>query len=532
MFKALLKTRLLALWHTMFARSSAKKLSKGKKALFGLLALYIVVQLSLSMAMLFGTLADGLFPMGLEQLYFCVAAILGFSLCFIGSVFMTQSLVFDARDTELLLSMPIPNRYIVASRFLPLFVLNYIYSGIMMIPALVICFMHAGFDAKRLVFYVIGMLLLPFLSAAVTCIFAWISALATSRSKGKVLVQTVTTVALLGGYMIVNFNMQNYLTKLIENGENALNAIEKAFPPFFWFGQSAAFYDFTALLKFALCCVVPFVLVYALISKSFFSLSFSHKQAAKKQYVQTSMKVSGARAALVRKELGRFFSMPNYMLNCGIGAIFAIMLSAAVLIKGGDVLETLLPITNGSQYTPAIFCIAICFCTIMCNSASVSISLEGKSFGILKAMPVSAKDIFFAKVITNLVISLPCALISVFAGWYAFNAPVYYKFAMLAVCAATAIFGASLGITVNSHFPKFDWLNATVVIKQSMSATICIFGGMGTIIVPSALYGFLLKNFIGIAEYLFIVAGVLLLAATGMLMHIRASGEKLYRDMG
>lgn len=532
MFKALIKTRLLALWHTMFVRSSQKKLSSGKKALFGLLAVYIIIQISMSMAMLFGSLAEGLFPIGLEVLYFCVASVLGFSLCFVGSIFMTQSLIFEARDTELLVSMPIPTRYIVASRFLPLFVLNYIYTCMMLIPAIVIRFMHLGFDGRILLFFVICSLCLPFLCATVTCIFGWLSAIVSSGSKSKIFIQTIAALALFGGYMIVNFNIQNYITKLVENGESALSAIEKAAPPFYWFGAAISNGDITALIKFALCCIVPFILVYLLISKTFFRISLSHKTSAKKKYVQGTMKASGARAALIRKEFARFFSMPNYMLNCGIGALLALMLAGTVFIKGEDFLLKMFPMESGELYVPAIYCVAICFCTIMCNSASVSLSIEGKSFGILKSMPVSALDVYTAKVITNMAISMPCGMIAVFAGWYAFDIPVFYKLAILAVVFATSVFGALFGITVNTHFPKFDWLNATVVIKQSTSSFISVFGGMGVVTLPTAVYGTVLNRFLSAEIYLFIVAGILLLISCGMFVSLRINGEKLYREMG
>lgn len=532
MFKALLKTRLLALWHTMFARSTAKSLSKGKKMLIGVLAFYIIIQLSVSTGALYSFLANGMLEAGMLQLYFCMAALLGFSMCFIGSVYMAQSLIFDARDTELLVSMPIPPRYIVASRFLPLFVLNYLYSCVMIMPCIVVYFSKAGFDSVVLLLFIIAFLLLPFIAAAATCLFGWVTAILTTNAKHRNMLQAVLMIILLGAYMVINFNMQNYLTKLIENGNTVLAAIEKALPPFYWFGEAVANRDPVALIKYALCCVIPFALIYAIISKTFLKLSTNRKSETKKKYVQGSIKVSSARAAMLRKELRCFFSMPNYMLNCGIGVIFALMLAVAIIVKGDSLLVSMFPVGEGSNYIPAIYCAAICFCIFTCNPASVSISLEGKSFSILKAMPLRAIDVFAAKALAGFVIILPSSVISVFAGWYAFDVSPLYKLGMLAVCLSACVFCPSFGITMNAHLPRFDWLNATVIIKQSMSSMIAIFGGIGVIALPIVLYVTALKNYLSVEIYSFIVAGALLLASAGMLLHLNKKGESLYRHMG
>jgi ABC-2 type transport system permease protein len=47
----------------------------------------------------------------LEWFYFALAGIISFALSFVGSVFATQTQIYDARDNELLLSMPVPVKY-------------------------------------------------------------------------------------------------------------------------------------------------------------------------------------------------------------------------------------------------------------------------------------------------------------------------------------------------------------------------------------------------------------------------------------
>ena len=88
--------------------------------------------------MLFGALCQPLCEAGLNWLYFAIMGIVGILLSFIGSVMMTKSQLYDAKDNELLLSMPISPGQILAGRLLSLLLLNYIYQSFVMIPAGVI----------------------------------------------------------------------------------------------------------------------------------------------------------------------------------------------------------------------------------------------------------------------------------------------------------------------------------------------------------------------------------------------------------
>ena len=58
---------------------------------------------------------------------------------------------------------------------------------------------------------------------------------------------------------------------------------------------------------------------------------------------------------------------------------------------------------------------------------------------------------------------------------------------------ALSVLTALLGVVVNLRFPRFDYLNETAVIKQSMSTMICMFGSMAVVLVLSLVYALLLS---------------------------------------
>lgn len=65
--------------------------------------------------------AEKLCEMGLTWLYFAMAGTMALALSMLGSVFMTQAQLYDAKDNERLLSMPIPPKYILLTRIAMLF---------------------------------------------------------------------------------------------------------------------------------------------------------------------------------------------------------------------------------------------------------------------------------------------------------------------------------------------------------------------------------------------------------------------------
>ena len=84
------------------------------------------------------------------------------------------------------------------------------------------------------------------------------------------------------------------------------------------------------------------------------------------------------------------------------------------------------------------------------------------------------------------------------------------------VPAAFNLFTALLGVVVNLHFPKFDYINETVVIKQSMSTMICMFGSMAVVLVLALLYALLLSA--SVAPTLFLAVCLVLLVIVCVLM--------------
>ena len=174
MIKLLIKIRLKEIFSSFVIRNNKKKQSPAILALIAFLMLYLVVVFLGMFGFLFYSVCVPFVEIGQGYLYFSFAALMGFFLCFIGSVFIAQTQLFDSKDNEFLLSMPVKTSDIIASRMFSVLLVNYMYLFVVAAPAGVVYCMHYTPTVLGIVLFVAAFLLLPLLSMTLTCVMAFI----------------------------------------------------------------------------------------------------------------------------------------------------------------------------------------------------------------------------------------------------------------------------------------------------------------------------------------------------------------------
>lgn len=81
---------------------------------------------------------------GMGWLYFALMGLLAVFLGVFGSVFNTYASLYLAKDNDLLLSMPIPVSVLLTSRLLGVYLMGLLYSGIVILPAVIVYWAVAG----------------------------------------------------------------------------------------------------------------------------------------------------------------------------------------------------------------------------------------------------------------------------------------------------------------------------------------------------------------------------------------------------
>lgn len=533
MFKALLMTRLMSLRESIFGRARKRAgRSKIKIALITLLAVYIIAAIFFSVGMMFYMIAKPLILAGLDWLVLGIASMMSIVLSFIGSIFTAERQLFEAKDNELLLSMPIPPSQILASRVLLILITNMTFGMFVLLPAFVVyCMFAPTVTAGMVIIFIISYLLISLFSTALTAACGWLIAIISSRLRHKNLVSTILALALFAGYMYFNFSLNTMSANLIAKGAEISQALSKAFPIGYLFGVAVTKSSVITLLVLAMWGIIPFAIIYSFLSKSFLKIATTNRGEVKIKYKEKSLKTSSLRVALIQKELGRFFSLPMYILNCSLGAFMAVFFAVALLVKKDAILVPLgaLPFYNTSKIA-VVLCGILCFMVSMNDITAPSISLEAKTLWVLKSLPIRAQDVFFAKFAASIIVTMPPVLVASLITVFVLKTSVLMGLLFILTPLVLQVLISLFGLVLNLKLPRFEWISEIVAIKQSGSVMAAVFGGIAIVGIPALLYVFVLG---ALQPELFLALSIIYFALLAflMFMYLKNRGEAIFNTL-
>lgn len=530
MLKNLVLIRIKSMFAGMFARSK-KKISGGKIFLFALLGIYIIGCFGILFGGMFASIVDVFAQLGMAWLYFGLMGVMVFALCFVGSVFITQNQLYEAKDNDLLLSMPIPVKYILASRLLSIIILNYAYELLVIIPGAVVYCSKQPVTFLGCMFFLIAFLLLPLLVVAASALFGWLIALANTKMRNKNVIMMVLTLILFLAYMYVCLRLQHYLQTLIENGSAIGDAIQKALPPFYYLGKSITDGDITAFLIFLAFCVVPFVLVYYVLSRSFIKIATTNRGHKKIVYKEKTLKSSGIRKALIVKESRHFLGSPMYMFNAGIGLLFMVIAAVYLCIKKDYILTVIGMFPGAGDMIGPLICVGFGAMASLTIISAPMISIEAKTLWISQSLPIRGKDVLLAKADVHTLMSLPFIVVSAVILEFAYDMPMISRMMVLLFPLVVTIFNAYTGIALNLKYPKFDWVNETDAVKQGAAPFLAMLIAIGTVALPALLYISLLSDMISAEIYLCIVFLLFAAGAVILYRYLVTRGVEIFKDL-
>ena len=485
MFKALLRKQLLSLFSGIFQDKRRGK-RRGVLGTIGFAFIFVILFFSIFMMYmgLSDALCDAFVSAGMAWLYFAMMGLMGLVVAVIGSAFMSYSALFQAKDNELLMSMPIPAGAILFTRMLVIWFMGFLFE----LPAIAAAFIQYRITtgSGNAGIAILLTLFTSFFILALCCLLGWLVAILMSKVSNKNTATVVFTLVFLGGYYAIYFRIQKILQEIIAAGDRIGSAIKGWVYPVYQFGLAGSG-DWGALVKYCLICVVTLAIVYWVISKSFIKIATANHGAVKKEYKATEQKAESLGKALIRKELRHFVNSPAYLLNAGLGIIAMPILAVVLFVKRSALLPAL-PILE--QIVPgegmiAIGCLAVCcLLTTLNDITAPSISIEGKTLWITQSMPIDLKEFLMAKERLQLLLTCIPAIFPVIACALVFKVNLVNTILMLAGVMTFIEMMAALGLALNLKMPKLDWANETAAVKSSLSALIAIFGGWALAALP------------------------------------------------
>ena len=188
MLKQLLKKQLLEMFQNFFVD---RKKNKGRsKASSAIMIVGYFVFICVVFGALFSFFASSLLPVvdkGYDWMVFCFMGIIAVAMGAFGSIFNTYSGLYLAKDNDMLLSMPIPVGYIMASRLLGVYIMGTLYSALVIIPAVVVYLSHS-FTVKALIGSILLVIIISLIVMVLACSLGWVVAKINSKLKNKSLI--------------------------------------------------------------------------------------------------------------------------------------------------------------------------------------------------------------------------------------------------------------------------------------------------------------------------------------------------------
>lgn len=531
MLKLLAKKQLFEIFRSYFYDAKKNK-ARTKGATIGYIVMFVLLMVCL-LGTMFGVLSNTmcgpLAEMGMDWLYFVIMGMMAVFLGAFGSVFNTYSGLYLAKDNDLLLSMPIPVRVIMTSRLLSVYLMGLMYSGIVILPAILVYWFTVPVTAGRILGGVVLLVDISLFVLTLSCALGWVVAKISLKLKRKSFITVIVSLVFFGLYYFVCFRSQAMITDLLLNAEDVGNRI-KGIYPLYLFGRVGCG-DGVAMLIVSAVVIALLALVWYLIARSFLHIATASGNTAKTVYHEKAVKPVSADAALLRKELGRFTASPLYMLNCGLGTVFLVVLAVLALIKGREVFLMMNALFAGGEGFVTVLA-ALCLCLLAGSNdiSTPSVSLEGKSLWIAQSLPIDPWQALRAKLRMHLLITeLPLVACAVCVAAVS-GAALPEIVMMLVTPMVYVVLSATFGLFMGLKRPNLNWTSEVAPIKQGLAVFLSMFGGWLVAVALGFLYYTLMAR-IGAVAFLLAVTALFAVLALVLVRWLKTSGAKIYQHL-
>ena len=403
---------------------------------------------------------DQLHPVNMDFVLLAMFVFLTSILTIIEGIYKAGNLIFNCKDDNLLLSLPIKRSTVVFIRIFKFYLFELMYNSVFLVPSMIVYAIFVHPSISYYVVSIIAILVFPIVPILISCLLGTVITYLASKFKGKNIAQTIITMIVLLGIMYFSYNSDNLLGNLAQNAASVNSFITKVYFPAGMYIELVTNFNYLILLEFIAIHIVLFALIVLIIGRVYFRIN------------------SGFKSVKTRKSNGTYkgFGLVLFLIGCILLVVKYDGFVESIMVAGPVVSMDLI-----ANYLPIIFFGFLCFTCFMTSITSSMISLEGRTFNILKSLPIKPYKVVQAKVLTALIVMLPCLLVGDLMIFIKFHFDIINIFLLLIASVTLAFVAETMGIIINLRYPKMDATNDTEVVKQSLSSSISVFGGMGAI---------------------------------------------------
>ena len=259
MLKLLVKKQLTEIFRA-YLYDAKKNRARSKAVTVGYLVFFVIIMVGIiggMFTLLSLAMCRSMAEAGMSWFYFAIMGLMAILLGAFGSVFTTYSSLYLPKDNDQMLSLPIPVNTLIAARLLGVYLMGLMYSGVVVLPAIIVYWATVSAAPLHLLAGVLFLLLISLFVMAISCLLGWVVAKVSLKLKNKSFVTVVLSLVFFGlYYYFFSFKATSLLTELLQNIALYGDKVRSSAYPVYLFGQAGAGDPLSMLLLTAAIAVL------------------------------------------------------------------------------------------------------------------------------------------------------------------------------------------------------------------------------------------------------------------------------------
>lgn len=410
--------------------------------------------------------------------------------------------LFGLTDFDLVMSLPVPRRTVVAARVTALYTSAMFMGAVASVPLWAVYLACVACSPWAITCAVLSVLLAPAVPTAIATFLAFgVNALA-SRFRHANLVYIVISLIAFTALVVVLYGFSftagadgDAAMEQLAGGLAAMSSLlSLGWPPAAWMGDAVSNGSVAALAAFIGVSLAVPALALEIMQRNYLRINAALTAHARGRALTAgelrhrSGRTASPFKAIVLKEFRTLLGIPSYAFNCLFGYLFMLVIAVALSVVG---LEGILGsgVIDGVELSAAEYHAtsgvvanalpwAFVFCGIMCPSAACSVSIEGKNAWVLAAAPLPARTILGAKLASNALPVAATLAVSAIVLLVSGQVDALGAVEMLVTGFGAFFLMVNIGLSSDARKPNFSWMSPNEVVKCGFPIMIVVLGGM------------------------------------------------------
>ncbi len=130
---------------------------------------------------------------------------------FFEGIYKSQGILFEAKDNDLLFSLPIKKSYIIFTRILKMLIFQFLFNLMILLPAFVA---YAIYEKPGIYFYIIAfaiLILTPIIPTILSSTIGYLVKIVSSKFKSKKTIQTALSFIIVIAIIYISFGTNTFM---------------------------------------------------------------------------------------------------------------------------------------------------------------------------------------------------------------------------------------------------------------------------------------------------------------------------------